>query len=406
MQSTTTAPVAIVRCADYELSAVETAVRRTIDLLGGMSTFVQPGQRVLLKVNLLRPAAPESACTTHPAVVAAVAKLVAEVGGRALIADSSGGPYQAGLLRTYYRKCGYTWAAEVSGAELNEDVSSVQVAHPEGIVLRRLDVITPLTQADVVINLPKLKTHNLTGLSLAVKNLFGVIPGMVKTGYHGKLQPQERFFEGLLDIYTYVRPALNLMDAVVGMEGNGPSGGDPRPVGALLASTDGLALDVVCADLVGYDPLAVYTTATAVKHGLTSGRLEDVPLLGDELAPLRVPDYRKGMAASVDPGLLPKGLRGAVRVQEEEGGQHRGLVHRALYDWLGKQFVVVPSAGPNCTGCGVCARHCPVEAITIVNKHAYMDLDKCIRCYCCHELCPQLAVELKMPWLGRLLTRK
>ena len=213
--------------------------------------------------------------------------------------------------------------------------------------------------------------------------------------------------EGLLDIYPYVRPTLNLMDGIVGMEGNGPSGGDPRQVGALLASTDALAMDIVCAHLVGFDPLAVYTTASAVKHGLTTGRLEDVPLLGDDLESLRVTDYRRGMAAAVDPGLLPKGVRGALRVeQDQEGDQRRGLLHRTLYGWLGKQFVVVPNAGPDCTGCGVCARHCPVEAITIVNKHATMDLDKCIRCYCCHELCPQLAVELGMPWLGRVLTRK
>ncbi|NLG29527.1 MAG: DUF362 domain-containing protein [Chloroflexi bacterium] len=397
--------VAIVRCPDYEVAGVEAAVRRAVDLLGGMSAFVKPGQRVLLKINLLRVAPPEAACTTHPAVVTAVAKLVAEAGGHAVIADSPGGPYSPALLRAYYRKCGYTWAAEVSGAELNESVETVQVAHPNGYVLRRLDVIAPLTQADVVINLPKLKTHNLTGLTLAVKNLFGVIPGMVKTGYHGKLQPQERFFEGLLDIYTYVRPALNILDGVVGMEGNGPSGGDPRQVGALLASADGLALDVVAADLVGFDPQAVNTTAAAVKHGLTSGRVADVVLLGDAPGPLRVPDFRKGMAASVDPGLLPEGLRGAVR-EEDSGEEQHGLVRRVLYGWLGKQFVVVPSAGDKCTGCGVCARHCPVEAITIVDKHARMDLDKCIRCYCCHELCPQLAVELETPWLGRVLMRK
>ena len=168
---------------------------------------------------------------------------------------------------------------------------------------------------------------------------------------------------------------------------------------------DGLALDVVAADLVGYDPQAVHTIATAVKHGLTSGHVADIVLLGDALGPLRVPDFRKGMAASIDPGLLPKGLRGAVREEDSSDGQH-GLMRRLLYGWLGKQFVVVPRAGDKCTGCGVCARHCPVKAITIVDKRARMDLDKCIRCYCCHELCPQLTVKLETPWLGRILMRK
>jgi uncharacterized protein (DUF362 family)/ferredoxin len=402
----TSKPVAVVRCPAYELPAVESAVRRAIDLLGGIGAFVQPGQRVLLKVNLLRPAAPDSACTTHPTVVAAVAKLVREAGGRAVIADSSGGPYSVPLLRVYYRKCGLTWAAEVSGAELNEDVGSVQVSYPEGIALRRLDLIALLQQVDVVINLPKLKTHNLSGLTLAVKNLFGVVPGPIKVGYHSKLQPQRRFFEGLVDIYTYVRPVLNLMDAVVGMEGNGPSGGTPRQIGAILASADALALDVACADLVGFDPLAVKTTAAAAAHGLTSGRLEDVILVGDALAELRVPDFRKGMSAVMDPGLLPKPLRGLVATGvDDEQAPRRGFPGRVL-NWVGGQCVVVPSAGDKCTGCGFCAKHCPVNAITIVNKRAHMDLKKCIRCYCCHELCPQLAVELERPLVGRLLMGK
>jgi uncharacterized protein (DUF362 family)/ferredoxin len=398
-------PVAIVRCPAYELPAVEAAVRRAVDLLGGIGAFVQPGQRVLLKVNLLRPATPDSACTTHPAVVAAVARLVREAGGRAIIADSSGGPFTLALLRVYYRVCGLNWAAEVSGAELNENVGSTQVSYPDGIALRRLDLIALLGQVDVVINLPKLKTHNLTGLTLAVKNLFGVVPGPIKVGYHSKLQPQERFFEGLLDIHNYVRPALNLMDAVVGMEGNGPSGGKPRQIGALLASTDALALDVVCADMVGFDPLAVKTTAAAVAHGQTTGKLEDVPLLGDPLAELRVPDFRKGMAAVMDPGLLPKPLRKLVRVKEGASRGRRSFPGLVL-DWMGRQSIAVPSAGVKCTGCGFCAKHCPVEAITIVNKQAQMNLKKCIRCYCCHELCPQLAVELDRPLVGRLLMGK
>ena len=399
-------PVAVVRCPEYELSVVEAAVRRAVDLLGGIGAFVQPGQRVLLKVNLLRSSAPETACTTHPTVVAAVAKLVQEAGGHAVIADSPGGPYSVTLLRAYYRRCGFTWAAEVSGAELNEDVSTMQVAYPEGIALRRLDLIGLLQQVDVIINLPKLKTHNLSGLTLGVKNLFGLIPGTVKVGYHSKLQPQQRFFEGLVDIYTYAHPALNLIDAVIGMEGNGPSGGEPRQIGAILASADALALDVACAELVGYPPLAVKTTAVAAAHGLTTGKLEDVPLVGDPLAELRVPDFHKGMMAVMDPGLLPERLRGLVSMEDGGENKPRHQFPGRVLNWLGRQSVAVPSAGPKCTGCGYCAKHCPVDAITIVNKRAHMNLKKCIRCYCCHELCPQLAVELKRPWVGRLIMGK
>jgi uncharacterized protein (DUF362 family)/ferredoxin len=401
-------PVALVRCNDYDLAAVEAAVRRSIELLGGMQGFIKPGQRVLLKPNLLRAMPPERAATTHPAVVAAVAKLVIEAGAQALILDSPGGPYTPILLRALYRKTGMAWAAEISGATLNENVAGAQVAHPEGKVLHRLDVVQPLLEADVVINLAKFKTHNLTTLTLAAKNLFGVIPGTLKVAYHAKLREQERFCDGLVDIVLYVKPVLNIIDGILAMEGNGPSGGEPRSLGVLLASPDVWAADVAAAALVGLDPLAVHTTRLAAARGLTSGRIKDLQLLGDPLEALQVADFRQGMAAPVDPGLLPRPLAPLVKADTAAEGQQtkaKGaqLLRNLAYGWLMRQLVVVPRAGEKCTGCGYCAKHCPVHAITVRDGKAHMDLRVCIRCYCCHELCPELAVELSRPWLGRLL---
>ena len=395
--------VALAHCDTYALEAVEGAIRRALAPLGGMAAFVQAGQRVLLKPNLVRAMPPERAITTHPAIVAAVAKLVNEAGGHPLIVESPGGPYTTLSIKAAYRKTGMDWAATAGGAELTDAAEATQVPLPEGRILHRLDVIQPLSQGDVLINLPKLKTHNLTALTLGVKNLFGLVPGVLKIGYHAKLQARERFAGALLDILAYARPALNIMDAIVGMEGEGPSGGDPRAIGAILASADTLALDIVAASLVGYDPLDVLTTRVAVAWGLTSGRLEDVTLLGEPLEALQVRDFRKGIEMAMDPGLVSPLLRRFLVRQEESGGD--GIAHSLSYGWFWRQLVAYPRAGDKCIGCGYCVKHCPVNAIQVVDRRAQMDLSRCIRCYCCHELCPQLAVELQKPLLGRLLLR-
>jgi uncharacterized protein (DUF362 family)/ferredoxin len=399
--------VALVRCADYDLDAVTEAVRQAVDLLGGMASFVQPGQRVLLKPNMVRGVDPERAVSTHPAVVAAVATLVIEAGGKPIIVESPGGPFSPIALRMAYRRTKIDWAAEVSGAELNFDCEGVQVSHPEGVVLHRLDLVRALLDADVVINLPKLKTHNLTTLTLAVKNLLGLVPGALKIGYHAKLQDRERFCQGLVDILTYVKPALQIMDAIVGMEGDGPSGGDPHPIGAVVAGADALAVDIVCTALVGMDPEEVETTRVAMARGLTSGRLQDVELLGEPLDALRVADFRRGMAVPVDPGLVPRILRGLLSAESSAPGEGdalgRGPFRILSTGWVWRQLVSFPYAGEDCTGCGFCARHCPVDAIQIVDRRARMDTGRCIRCYCCHELCPETAVMLRKPLLGRVL---
>jgi uncharacterized protein (DUF362 family)/Pyruvate/2-oxoacid:ferredoxin oxidoreductase delta subunit len=409
---TRTAQVALVTCRDYDALTVYTAVKRSIDLLGGMQAFVRPGARVLLKPNLVRSMPPERAATTHPAVVTAVARLVIEAGGLPLIADSPGGPYSAGTLKSTYRRTGMEAAAEASGATLNYDTGGTQVPNTGGKVLHRLDVINPLLEVDAVINLPKLKTHNLTVLSMGVKNLFGLVPGALKIGYHSKLVDRQLFCEGLLDLMLFVKPVLTVLDAIVCMEGEGPTGGDPRQIGAIVSGGDPLAIDTVGAALVGVDPLDVVTTRLAVARGLTSGNVEDLSVLGDSLEGLQVRDFRQGIDAPLDPGLIPAPLRFLVRVatpptinDQPDTGTSRAF--RALaQSWIWKQLVARPRATERCIACGFCVKHCPVNAIEIVNGRARMDGAVCIRCYCCHELCPHDAIDLYKPLLGRMVSSK
>ena len=394
--------VALVACDAYEMAIVEAALQRALGAVGGMEAFVSPGQVVALKPNLVRAMTPDQAATTHPMLVAAVIRAVRAAGAEALVVDSPGGPFTPGALKALYRKTGMDWAVREAGGTLNLDVRSVQMPVDDGRALHRIDMAAVIAEADAVINLPKLKTHNLTGLTLSVKNLFGVVPGTLKIAYHGKMQETERFCQGMLDILSCTRPVLNIMDAVIAMEGNGPSGGEPRAANALILGADALAVDAVAAALVGLDPTDVATTAAAVRRGWTTGRLEDIELLGDALETLRIEGFRLGTNLSFDPGLLPVFLRQLLPKRDADE-MERGRVRSWSSRWLTQQLLAYPEAGAKCTGCGYCARNCPVDAITMVDGRAQMDLKRCIRCYCCHELCPELAIDLKRSWLARRL---
>ncbi len=358
------ARVYIGRCRSYEQAEVDGAVRRALAALGGVESYVKKGQRVLLKPNLLLLKPPETAICTHPAVVQAVATLVREAGARPLIADSPGGGamHNERSLRSLYRITGMQAVAEATGAELNLDCAGLQVPCPEGGPLDALDIMRPAAEADVIINLPKLKTHGLLRYTGAVKNLFGLVPGRTKLDYHARLPEAARFAEMLLDLSLWARPRLTIIDAIVGMEGDGPSAGRPKEMGLLIAADDCTAADLAALDIIGMDPATVLTVRAAVQRGLSSGRASDLEVLGEGLAAAHVPGFD-----APSPGFADVTL--------ERPGD--------------------PQAGDRCTGCGVCAENCPVGAITIEGQRAQTDLERCIRCYCCQELCPQHAVELR-----------
>jgi uncharacterized protein (DUF362 family)/ferredoxin len=375
--------VALVRCPEYQPDRVEAAVRRAVDLLGGMARFVQQGQRVLVKPNLVLPSDPARAIITHPSVVRAVVQLAQEAGGRVLIADNTVVPLAGRGSDIAYARAGWAQIAASTGAELCAEIVPQQRPHPSGRLLKLVDTSSFLTEADVVISVPKLKTHGFMRYSGSVKNLFGTVPGMTKFGYHVKLQTADRFAEMLLDLVSFVRPALTVMDAVVGMDGDGPSAGRPFPIASVLVSPDPVALDVAALALVGQAPASVPTVAQAIERGWTTGRIADLRLLGDSLATLQVDGFR-----------MPVGGR-------QEADRLPGFLRR----WGAGQLVATPIVTDSCIGCGLCIDHCPVQTIHNTGGRAGIDLTKCIRCYCCHELCPEQAIELRHGWLGRVLAR-
>lgn len=377
--------VYIARCPSYSQQDIEAALHKSLEALPGLQERIKPGQRVILKANLLQAQPPEKAITTHPSLVAAVATWVRKLGATPIIADSPGPGtlFNPRSLQRVYQVTGMTAAAEAGGAILNYNVHTVQVPYPEGRAIQKLDAMKVMVEADAIISLPKLKTHDLMLFTGAVKNLFGTVPGMIKSSYHARFPSVERFSAMLIDILSYYKPVLTVMDAVVGMEGDGPSAGNPRHIGLLLTSTDAVALDIVATSIVDIPPLTVPTIAAAVRRGLTAGRLEDIEVWGNPIETVKVSGFK-----------LPR-----------TGGQHARMIPRFVPAWITDQLLAKPQAGPKCTACGTCVENCPVQAIAIVDNRARMDLTRCIRCYCCHELCPEHAVELRQPWLAKVVNR-
>lgn len=373
--------VSLSRCAEYRSDDVSTAVSEALAPLGGMGAFVSPGQRVLLKVNLLARYAPERAVTTHPEVLRAVIREVRDAGGVPLVADSPGGVNTPASVAKTFDVSGMAAVCaeeEVECRLLDDDV--VRVANPRGSLYGAFTLGRAVAEADVLISLPKLKTHGFMMMTGAVKNLFGCIPGLEKAQYHVKVPAREDFADMLVDLMLACRPALAIMDGVVAMEGQGPAGGTPRHVGAIAASADAVALDVVAAALIGLDPMEVYTNRAAADRGLGPAGLGEIDVAGAdwrELAPARFGLPTRDLSAKM-PAWLRERVRGSFTARPY-------LQHEA-----------------GCTLCGRCEEECLVEAIEVGERGPSFDQGRCIRCYCCQELCPEQAIGLKAPLLARL----
>ena len=393
-----TQPVSLARCDSYELDLVREALRGLLAPLGGMAAFVRPGQRVLVKPNLLAAMPPDRAITTHPTIVEAVVSLVGECGGRAVVADSPGPNYTdtpAGLRRLY-RATGLLELAERGRIELAWDLGAVPRSYPEGRLVKRLDVIRPVAEADVIIALPKLKTHALTTYTGATKILFGTVPGLAKVGHHATRPDPDEFGELLLDILGAVKPALFVMDGILAMEGDGPgTHGTPRQLGALLASADAVALDLAACRLVGIDPSLVTPLRAARRRDLWPSDGASPRTVGTSLDDFVVPPFR----------LPNNGQR------SDYGARSMLGFPTFLRNFVASSLAPLPAPAPErCTGCAGCVRACPAKAIVIERRGprgrlAVVDARRCIRCYCCHELCPEAAIDLRVSRVGGLIRR-
>jgi uncharacterized protein (DUF362 family)/NAD-dependent dihydropyrimidine dehydrogenase PreA subunit len=362
--------------ADYARPHVEAAVERLLAPLGGMAAFVRPGQKVLLKPNMLAGKEPEKAVTTHPEIVRAVIRLAQQAGGIVSVGDSPG----IGSPRQVAMRCGILPVIEETGAAFAPFAESVKI-RPRGGTFHELEIARDLLDADVVINLPKLKTHQMMGLTAGVKNLFGAVVGIRKPRLHLQAGTDKAFFAlMLLELAEQIRPALTLVDAITAMEGEGPGSGDPVHVGALLAGASPLAVDTVATALVGLTPEAVWTQKIALQTGRSGCRLEEVEILGERLEVLQVRGFRPAKVTDVNFGLPPL-LKNVLK---------NSLTARPVPDLQ------------LCKRCGICVEACPPQAMVISENELQIDYKRCIRCFCCQELCPHGALPTRQGLLLRL----
>lgn len=385
--------VALVKCATYEQTKVCQQVEKAINLLGGIDKFIKKGQRVALKVNLLMKATPEKAMTTHPTVVYAVAKMVKDFGAVPFIVDSAGGPFTPGYINGIYSASGLKQVAESLNVELNQNFEYLEVENSSAKVGFKFPIVKAINDADVIINLSKLKTHSFTGYTNAVKNMFGIIPGLTKVEMHGKYRDLDTFMDFLFDIHTYLgnKLVLNITDAVIGMEGFGPSNGTPKQIGAIIAGQNAAFVDVMATRIIGLTPQFTPCIKTAIKRGFIDQTLP-LEVIGEKLEDMIVKDFKTIEPNNFKPyaNYVPSFLQNTV--------------HRLMT----KRPVIKKTA---CKGCKKCHDHCPVKAISMETKQdgklfAKIDYNKCIRCYCCQELCPFGVVKVKSGLIYKLVHLK
>lgn len=377
--------VAVIRCEDYIPGNVRQAVKKGIDLLGGVSGLINPGEKILLKPNLLVGDKPSKGTNTHPMLLQAVGEVLKKGGARLFYGDSPG----VGNPERAAKKVGYTRVAEVLDMQLADFQSGVTVSFPEALLAKQLYLAVGALEADGIISISKMKTHGFTRITGAVKNQFGCIPGFRKSEYHVKMPDVYDFSKVCVDINRYLKPRLYIMDGITAMEGNGPRGGELVNMKVLLLSTDPVALDAVCCRLIDLDPEFVPTARIGLEGRLGTYIPDEIEIVGDDIEELINKNFQ------------------VVRRPPEQLTKSR-YFPKFLKHYISPRPVIDYQ---RCVNCGQCVLQCPVNPKAVNwpqgdKRHKpVFNYKHCIRCYCCQEICPEKAITIKVPLLGRLIYR-
>lgn len=347
--------------ATYE--TVRYSVDRAFDL------FPQDlaGKKVLIKPNVLRASEAAEGIATHPAVLAAVVDKVQSLAPAALVVGDNPGLFSYGANEAAFRQTGLMDAARGSYRNIGLDAVAVPF-HAD--FLETVRISRAVIDADVIISLPKFKTHGLTVMTGAIKNSYGILPGAQKARLHKIAGTPVRFHDLIVEVFKLRVPDLFIVDAVVGMEGNGPASPELRQIDRILAADNAVALDAVIATMMGLDPSRLRFLCRAAEAGLGSWQMEDIAIEGELEA---IGDFKV-------PPL----------------GGEAVLNNTAVQDLLESKTRLIPRADPdNCTGCGTCVEQCPAQALSLLDNLPQADEERCVTCFCCQEICPEKAMVLQ-----------
>lgn len=364
--------VSIARCEDYERAKVSGAVRRAVDLVGGIESFVRPGMKVLLKPNLLSARPPEDAVDTHPEVVGAVARMVKEAGATPVIGDSPGGYYKN--IDNVFEKSGMKRIAVEEGVELVRFTSS-RIVDGFPIARRFFD-------SDCVISIPKFKTHAVTVITGAIKNMYGTLIGLHKAECHSKAPKEKDFAKVVARVYAVAKPHLTILDAVVAMEGDGPAAGPTRNMNFIMAGPDAVAIDSCLANIVGLHPFDILVTKEAYDMGLGEADLAKIEICGDDPDSFVAEDFKLPQTTLLKfvPRTIANGVAAMIKFKPH--------IDESI-----------------CARCNLCKITCPVNCIEIEKAACSIDYKRCVRCLCCLEVCPYKAISIKSNLLTKIIWR-
>jgi uncharacterized protein (DUF362 family)/NAD-dependent dihydropyrimidine dehydrogenase PreA subunit len=352
-------------------------VRKGLELIGGLDTIVQPSSKVIIKINHLSPPSPpERGIVTHPVFTEAVIMLLKENGADITVGDDIEEGEGNGFAVSGYRAM-----CARQGVKLVNLREGGFIEQPcAGKILKNLYISKIVREADVIINLPKFKTHSLTIFTGGTKNMYGIIPAGLRRSFHGRYLRSEDFCRMLVDIYAMAKPQLTIIDAIMAMEGEGPGSGKMKNLGLILASRDTVALDAVCGGIIGLQPGNVLTTRYAGERGLGISDLNMIDLVGEKFEDLVTKDFK--LPATFARRAMNRVPRGPVKYILEQISPRPRVKKK------------------NCTACGKCVKACPAGAARMAGKTSVIDAKLCIRCMCCHEVCRYDAIYQGRPLFG------